>query len=65
MKALRMVHSKDDQNGEEYSSQLKNQPPSMFRHDFPPFSPKRGAPDLFKTLYLKELNKCVNLGKVN
>jgi len=65
MKALRMVHCKDDQNGEEYSSQLKNQPPSKFRHDFPPFSPKRGAPNLFKILYLKELNKFVNLGRVN
>lgn len=55
MKALRMVHCKDDQNGEEYSSQLKNQPPSMFRHDFPLFSPKRGAPDLFKTFVLKRV----------
>ena len=55
MKALRMVHCKDDQNGEEYSSQLKNQPPSMFRHVFPPFSPKRGAPDLFKTFELKRV----------
>ena len=64
MKALRMVHCKDDQNGEEFSSELKNQPPLMFRHDFPPFSSKRGAICL-KILYLKELNKFVTLGKVN